>query len=94
MYTQYVQVTMLFIVCFSQLSPELQVKFVLPSHSLLLRHARVGFRHWYVDHSGSCYEGRPSWPYVSVVATPTVSYIAHYKVRYTFLTSDNSQGAP
>ena len=85
---------MLFIVYFRQLSPELQVKLVLPSHSLHLRHARLGFRHWYVDHSGSCYDSRPSWPFVSVDATTTVSYIAHYKVRYTFLTSDNSQGTP
>ena len=73
---------MLFIVYFRQLSPELQVKFVLPSHSLHLRSARVRFYHWYVDHSGRCYGRRPRWPYISVDATTTVSGLAFNKVRY------------
>jgi len=81
---------MLFIVYFSQLSPELQVQFVLPSHSLHLHHTRVGFKHRYVDHSGRCLGSRPSSPSVSVDATTTVSDLALNKVRYIFLTSDNS----
>ena len=89
MYTQYVHVTMLFIVYFRQLSPELQVKYVLPSHSLHLRHARVRFYHWYVDRYGCCYGSRPSWPSVSVDATTTVSGLAFNKVRYILMEKRN-----
>ena len=80
---------MLFIVYFRQLSPELQITFVLPSHSPHLRTARLRFYHWYVDHSGRCYRRRPRWPYVPVDAATTVSGLALIKVRYILMEKRN-----
>ncbi|XP_071156500.1 uncharacterized protein [Mytilus edulis] len=60
----------------SRLSPDLQVQFLLPSHSLQQHHTRVGFKSRYVDHAGRIYATRPSGASITVDATTTVSDLA------------------
>ncbi|CAC5372680.1 unnamed protein product [Mytilus coruscus] len=60
----------------SRLSPDLQVQFVLPSHSLQPHHTRVGFKHRYVDHYGNIHASRPAGASITVDATTTVSDLA------------------
>ena len=72
----------MFLYICSRLSPDLQVQFLLPSHSLQQHHTRVGFKSRYVDHAGRIHATRPSGASITVDATTTVSDLALSKVRH------------